>query len=396
MKHLKNVQRNVIVVNREDFPILDTGIIYFDNACMSLKPNQVINKVMEYYRNYPSCAGRSSHHLSTKLNDEVHKARNNLRKYFNAKSDNQIIFTKNTTESINLVANSFGLKPEDKVLISDKEHNSNLIPWQKQNLVILNSNDDNTFNLDLFKEKVEGIKLVALGHTSNLDGVTIPAKKIIKIAHKAGAKVLLDGAQSAPHKEVNLKSLDADFFACSGHKMLGPTGMGLLYAKEPNQLKPFIVGGETVVDSTYTTHTYEESPMKFEAGLQHYAGILGFGEASQYLKKIIVKVEKQETKLNTILTDELKDHVNIIGPLDPKLRAGIFNFTVDGMDPHEISIMLDTTRKILIRSGAHCVHSWFNKHKIKGSARASLYFYNTEDECMKFVRELKKILVHFK
>ncbi len=381
-------------MNRDDFPILNTGIIYFDNACMSLKPNAVINKVMEYYRNYPACAGRSSHHLSTKLNDEVDKSRTILKKFFNAKKVNQLCFTKNTTESINLVANSLNVK--DKILISDKEHNSNLIPWQKFKLNILNSKSDNTFDLDLFKEKVEGVSLVALGQTSNLDGVTIPAKKIIKIAHRAGAKVLLDGAQSAPHKIIDLKSLGVDFFACSGHKMLGPTGIGLLYAKNPEELKPFIVGGETVVDSKYTKATFEEPPMKFEAGLQHYAGILGFGEAALYLKKIIKKIEKHEIKLNKILTDELKDEVSIIGPEDPKQRGGIFNFTMDSFDSHEISIMLDTTKKILIRSGAHCVHSWYNKHNMKGSARASLYFYNSEDECHKFIEQVKQIKHHFK
>lgn len=389
---------------REDFPILNNdkkSIVYFDNSCMTLRPRQVVETMNKYYYEYPACAGRSMHKLGNKITDEVAIARKNIRKFINAKSDEELIFTKNTTESINLIANSFNFKEGDKILITDKEHNSNLLPWQiiakKKKLIldVVNSNSDNTFDMSEFEKKVEGAKFVSMVHTSNLDGVTNPANEIIKKAHKEGSLVMLDAAQSAPHKEVDVKKLGADFIAFSGHKMLGPSGIGAMYGKKKLllELNPFLVGGETVKNTTFTDQTWEDLPNRFEAGLQNYAGILGFSEAVNYLKRIGLKnIEKHELKLTKQLSDGLSEikETSIIGP-DSELRGGITSFNLNHYDPHQIALLMDNSANVMLRSGAHCVHSWFNKHKLEGSIRASLYFYNTEEEVEYFIDKLKKV-----
>ncbi len=379
---------------REDFPSIKKGI-YFDSACMSLKPRQVIDKLNEYYYEYPACAGRSAHQFATKVEEEVLNARNQVKKLINAKSEKEIIFTRNTTEGINIVANSFN--KGDEVIISDKEHNSNLIPWIKKGVkvIVVDSNEDNTFNMDNFKKAfTEKTKLVSIVYTSNLDGVTNPIKEIVEFAHSKGVKVLVDAAQAVPHKVVDVKTLDVDYLCFSGHKMLGPTGTGVLYGKEEllEKLPQFIVGGETVIDSTYSDYKEEGLPMKFEAGLQDYAGIIALGEACKYLRKVgLNKINKHEIKLNKIITDGLPE-VELIGPKDPALRGGIFSFNIKGMDPHHVSRILDKSANIMTRSGAHCCHSWFNKRNLPGSVRASLYLYNTEEEAKLFVEEVKKVI----
>lgn len=382
---------------RVDFEILQSKKppIYFDSACMSLKPNQVINKITEYYKEYPACAGRSNHKLSNRVATEVSYARHEIAKLIGAK-DHEIIFTRNATEGINIVANS--IKKGDEIIISDKEHNSNLIPWLNKEckVKVINSNEDNTFNLEEYERKISSkTTLVAIQHVSNLDGVTNPIKEIIKIAHKHNVKVLVDGCQAIPHKEINVKKLDADYYVFSGHKMFGPTGTGVLYAKKEllEELPQFLVGGETVLDSTFDSFTKEKVPNKFEAGLQDYAGIIGFGEAVKYLRKIGQKnIEKHEIKLNDIATKELENVIDIIGPKDAKLRGGILNFTIKDWDAHDLSLMLDKAANIQTRSGAHCCHSWFNKHNLNGSIRASFYVYNTEEEVIEFVQKLKEII----
>ncbi|VVB81922.1 Cysteine desulfurase [uncultured archaeon] len=383
---------------REDFPVLQKKIIYMDSACMSLKPRQVIQALNSYYNDFPACGERSEHQLGRKVTEAVDSARRSVAKFINAAPE-EIIFTKNTTEAINLVANSLDLKKDDIVLTTDKEHNSNLLPWRKFNHQFVKSKPDNTFDLVAFEKKVKGAKLVAMGHTSNLDGVSIPAKEIIDIAHKHGALVLLDGAQSVPHKEIDVRKLDVDFLAFSGHKMCGPTGTGVLYGRLDllEKMKPFIVGGGTVKNSWYDKQEWEDVPHRFEAGLQDYAGIIGLGEACRYLQGIGMKnIEKHELELNKKITDALADEVRLIGPKDPALRSGIFSFNIEGMDMHEIAGILDNSANIAVRAGNHCVHSWFNAHNLKGSVRASVYFYNTLEEVEKFVVEMKKILKFLK
>jgi len=370
---------------KEDFPVIENIGIYLDSSCMSLKPKQVINKINEYYNEYPACGERSMHKLGNKVTKEVEKARETIKKFINAKHTEEIIFTKNTTEAINLVANSFKF---NKVLITDREHNSNFLPWTKHNFEVLDSKEDFTFDLEKFKEKVKEVDLVSFVYTSNLDGYTLPVKEIIEIAHKNNVKVMLDAAQAAPHRKIDVKDLDVDFLAFSGHKMLGPTGTGVLYAKKEilEEMQPFILGGGTIFDADYKSYKLEKLPHRFEAGLQDYAGIIGLGEAAKYLMKIGLKnIEEHEISLSKLIN---KDGLNQIGY---KGDTGIFSFEIPGMDVHETASILAETKNIAIRSGAHCMHPWFNKNNLKGSARASIYLYNTKEEIQILNNELEKL-----
>lgn len=393
---------------REDFPILrkkidGKSIIYLDNACMTLKPKQVIESMNDYYLNYPACAGRSIHKLGTEVTIKYEESREKIRKFLNAKQTKEIIFTKNTTESINLVARSLKLNKGDMVITTDKEHNSNLIPWHVQKKVrgishkIVESKDDNTFDLEKFENMMnKNVKLVSMVHTSNLDGYTIPADKIIKIAHEYGALVMLDGAQSASRISTDIQKLDVDFFALSLHKMLGPTGIGVLYGKYHllNQLEPFIVGGDTVEMSSYDSYTLLDVPEKFEAGLQNYAGVIGAGAAVDFILNIGKRnIDRYGYELNRFLTDELRGmpEISIIGPIDPKLRSGILSFNIKNNDPHDVAMHLDDSN-IMVRSGVFCVHSWFKAHNLNGAVRASFYLYNTKEECEIFVEKIKEIV----
>ena len=387
---------------RQDFPILakkfnNKPIIYFDSACMSLKPQSVLDAMSEYYTDYTACVGRSAHKLGRTATERYSLAREKIAKFIGAKPE-EIVFTRNTTEGINLIAHCLDFKSGDSVLTTDKEHNSNLLPWQMLSGIkhkICYSKSDGTFNLEDFKKSFPA-KLVSMVHTSNVDGVTIPAKDIIKIAHDNKSLVLLDAAQSIPHKKIDVKKLDADFIAFSGHKMLGPTGVGVLYGKYEllEKLKPFMVGGNTVKNTTYTEHEFLKPPEKFEAGLQNYAGAIGFGAAVDYLQKIgLENIESHEIELNKVISAGISGipGLKILGPQNPELRSGIISFLIDGMDIHYIAQMLDKIENIAVRSGQHCVHSWYNANKLPGSVRASLYLYNTKDEARVFVETLKKI-----
>jgi cysteine desulfurase/selenocysteine lyase len=380
---------------RKDFACLEQKPkpVYLDSACQSLRPKVVTDKIQEYYDKYPACAGRSWHDWGQRVTEEIKKARSIAQKFFSAKSADEIIFTRNTTEGINLISNSLNLKGK-KVILSDKEHNSNLLPWQKLSKSGVPFEQVAFGDTAALQKKISNAGLVSMTMTSNVDGTSIPAKEIIDIAHKNGALVLLDAAQSAPHSEINVKKLDVDFLACSGHKMLGPSGTGILYGKKEllEKLNHFMVGGETVKDSTYTTAEWEPAPAKFEAGLQDYAGILGLGAAMEYLQKIgLSEIHKHETALNKRITEAVGDKVQLIGPKDPELRSGIFSFLIKNMDLHTAAMMISKSHNIMIRSGAHCVHSWFHANKLPGSCRASLYIYNNEEDCDVFIDAVKKI-----
>lgn len=381
---------------RKDFKCLEQKPkpVYFDSACQSLRPVQVTDKMQEYYDKYPACALRSWHDWAQKATEEVKKARTTARKFINAKSDEEIIFTRNTTEGINLIANTLDLKGK-KVIITDKEHNSNLLPWQKLAKTGIKFENAKFGGIEDLKKKISGAGLVSMTMTSNADGTSIPSEEIIEIAHKNGALVLLDAAQSAPHQEINARKLDADFIAFSGHKMLGPSGTGILYGKKEllQKLPPFLVGGDTVKDTTYTTAEFAGLPEKFEAGLQNYAGIIGLGAAMEYLKKIgLDSIHKHEISLNKKITDAIGDKVQLIGPKEPELRGGIFSFNIKNMDSHTVSMLINKSHNIMTRSGMHCVHSWFHANNLPGSCRASLYVYNTEEECDSFIDAVKKLI----
>lgn len=390
---------------RKDFPFFSSNgkVICFDNACSTLRPLSVIDAVSEYYRDYPVCAGRSSYSLAVSLTEKCEASRKLIAKFINAKNPKEIVFVKNATEGINLVAHSLKLKDGDIVLTTDKEHNSNIVPWQmlkgKKGIVqnVVFSNEDNTFNLESFKEAMSSkVKLVAMVWTSNLDGVTNPAREIIEIAHQHGSKVLLDATQVAGHHKIDVADLGVDFLVFSGHKILGPCGVGVLYGKQNllDELDPFLVGGGTVSYSDYDRHEILAAPEKFEAGIQDYAGIIGLGEAVKYLEKVgLENIAKHEYELNKFITSELQknDHIKIIGPADAVLRGGVFSFWIEGMESHQVAIMLEQIGGIMVRSGQHCVNSWFNAKGIKSSVRASVYFYNTMDEARIFVDAVNKI-----
>ena len=378
----------------QDFP-LTKKLTYLDSACMALRPNQVIDAITEYYTDFPGCGGRSSHQISKKVTEKVMATRKKVAKFINAKKVEEIIFTKNTTEGINLLVHSLKGK---KVLLGPREHNSNLIPWLKHKKVeTINENPDHTIDLEDFKNKVKHTDIVSINWVSNLDGYIAPIKEIIKIAHKHKKIVIVDAAQAAPHMEINVKKLDVDFLVFSGHKMLGPTGTGVLYGKLNllNELEPYNLGGDTVYDSTYKDYKIEEVPARFEAGLQNYAGIIGLGAAIDYINKAkIKKIEKHCNELTKYMHEKAKG-LEIVGVKDIKKKTSILNFKIPGVNPHDIAMLLDA-ENICVRSGAHCVHSWYNKNKIDGSVRASAYLYTTKqdiDRLFKSLEKVKKVLL---
>ncbi|MEA4812065.1 MAG: cysteine desulfurase [Anaerolineaceae bacterium] len=392
----------------QDFPILfgqdgKRNIAYLDSACQSLRPLQVTKAIQHYYDISQACSGRSMHRLGAYATRMVDEARLTLAHFINAVRKEEVVFTRNTTEGINLIASSLQFNPGDVVLITDKEHNSNLIPWQRAVktkgivLKIIPSLPDNTFSLEAFQRLLSpSVKLISLAAMSNLDGVSLPLEKIITLAHAQGALVLVDGAQSVPHSKTDVQAMDLDFLVFSGHKMCGPTGTGVLYGKYAllDKMQPFLVGGDTVANSTYETCEFLSPPEKFEAGLQDYAGINGLAEAATYIQNVgFEEIQKSELALNQAVTAGIKSipGLHLIGPEEPRLRHGIASFYIDGIDSHRIALMLDEMAGVMVRSGMHCVHSWFNSRKISGSVRASFYFYNTLEDAEKLVANLIKI-----
>jgi len=391
---------------RKDFPLLnsDDNPIYLDSACMTLRPQPVIDALTDYYTNYPACGGRSVHKLSWQVTENFEIARDQIRRFMGAEKSSEIVFTKNATEGMNIVANGLNLKKGDKVLTSDKEHNANVVPWHHLakykgiKYEVLPARDNYYFDLEALKESLTSdTKLMSFVHTSNLDGHSNPAKEIIEICHDKGVKVMMDAAQSAPHKEVNVVDLDVDFAAVSAHKFCGPSGMGALYGKyeELEKLIPTYVGGSTVVNSSYEDYELLPPPSCFEAGLQDYAGAIGSGVAADYVMGVgRDNISEHENKLNTIMTNKLKDldGISVVGPEDVSQRGGIFSFNIEGWDPTEVAMHLDEKYNIAIRSGMHCVHSWFNSREIEGTARASAYLYNSESDIIKFTDAIEDTL----
>ena len=389
---------------RKDFPLLnkENSTIYLDSACMTLRPQEVIDSINEYYTEYPACGGRSVHKLSWQVTEKFEIARDSLRKFVGAEQSSEIVFTKNATEGMNIVANGLKLKEGDQVLTTDKEHNANVVPWHhlsKYNGIkydVLPSKDNYYFDIEALKESLNSkTKLFSFVHTSNLDGCTNPGKEIVEICHDKGVRVMMDIAQSAPHKEVDVIDLDVDFAAASAHKFCGPSGMGILYGKydELESLVPTYVGGSTVTNTTYKDYKLLPPPSCFEAGLQDYAGAIGSGVAAEYIMKVgRDNIQEHENKLNRIMTDKLKDldAIDVVGPSDVGHRGVILSFNISGWDPTEVAMHLDEENNIAIRSGMHCVHSWFNSRGINGTARASAYLYNNEEDVLSFASAIEE------
>jgi cysteine desulfurase/selenocysteine lyase len=382
---------------RRDFPLLRDGrLVYFDNACMALRPQVVIDAVTAYYTDYPACGERSLHHLGRRVDEEVSLAREAARRLLHARHDEEIVFTHNTTHAINLVAQSFPFSPGDVVVTSDQEHNSNLLPWQQLSRRGISHRTVAFGDPDALRAALTPqVKLVSMVMTSNLDGASIDARRTVEIVHEAGIPILLDAAQAAPHQPLDVRALGVDFLACSGHKMLGPSGTGLLYGKRDAlaRLRPTLVGGGTVDDSTLQGATYREGPERFEAGLQNYAGIVGLRHAIEYLERVGREaIHAHERRLTRQLQDGLERYpdITIFGP-PAERRGGITSFAFAAVDVHDVCLLLDRSAGIAVRSGRHCVHSWFNKHGVEGTVRVSLYLYNTEQEVGAFLTALAKV-----
>lgn len=394
---------------RKDFPILEKPaggkpLIYMDSACMSLKPFQVTEAMMRYYNEFPACAGRSVHRMGRQLEEARARSREAMKKFIGAKKAEELIFTRNTTEGLNLVISSLGLKKGDAILTTDREHNSNLVPCQmlKERLGVshrvVRSRKDETFDMDAFISMLKpDVRLVSFVHTSNIDGYTLPVKEIIKAAHDNSSLVCLDAAQAVPHTEVDCRRLGADFLAFSGHKMLGPTGTGVLYVKHENyeRMHEFMVGGETVEWTTYESHKFLKPPERFEAGLQNYAGEIGMAAAAEYISRVGKgNIEKHEKAMTARMHEGLSaiNGIRIAGVQKPEMRGGITSFTVDGIGFHHAAMLLDRNFGIAVRSGQHCAHSWFKDRGIEGTVRASLYLYNTMEEVDAFIEAMGKII----
>lgn len=375
---------------KSDFPVLEKEIVYLDSACMSLRPQCVIDEVVSYYSDYGACSGRSMHELGIMTARKVEGARSSLAEFVGVNPD-AVVFTKNTTESLNLLACSLSLSKGDTVLTSDIEHNSNLVPWQMREGIRhkVFFTENGRVNLDHFAESVKGVKVVSVVHTSNFLGTTLPVREMAKISHEAGATFVLDAAQSVPHMPVDFSKLGVDFAAFSVHKMCGPTGVGVLYGKNLEDLSPFMVGGDTVSDTTYESFTLRKPPHLFEAGLQNYAGIIGGGAAAEYLMKVgTEKIHRHEKKLSAMMRDGLSPLVKLVSTED---SCSIATFTSKA-NAHDIAMVLSSTANVFVRSGQMCAHSWFNAHGIDSAVRASTYLYNTKEDISVLTETLESVL----
>ncbi|PGM92526.1 MULTISPECIES: cysteine desulfurase SufS [Bacillus cereus group] len=396
---------------RKQFPILDQKVngkqlVYFDSAATSQKPIQVIETLERYYKEYNSNVHRGVHTLGTKATDAYEGAREKVRKFINAKSMEEIIFTRGTTTALNTVAASYGLenvKEGDEIVISYMEHHSNIIPWQQvakktgATLKYLPLQLDGTISLEDVRQTVTpNTKIVSIMHVSNVLGTINPVKEIGAIAHENGAIMIVDGAQSAPHMKVDVQDLNCDFYALSAHKMCGPTGVGVLYGKKEllNNMEPIEFGGEMIDFVDLQESTWKELPWKFEAGTPIIGNAIGLGAAIDFLEEIgLHNIEKHEHELAQYALERLSevDGVTIYGP---KHRAGLVTFNIDDVHPHDVATVLDV-EGIAVRAGHHCAQPLMKWLKASSTARASFYLYNTKEEIDTFVESLIKTKEYF-
>ena len=390
---------------RKDFPIFkSTDCVYLDNAATSQRPQSVIDAVSGFYTHANANPLRGLYDLSMKATERYESARKKVAAFIGAKSADEIIFTRNTTESINLAAYSYGdaVNEGDEIVISIMEHHSNLLPWQrlakekKARLVFMEPDEFGVISEKEIEEKIgEKAKIVAIAQVSNVMGIRNPVERIIDRAHKMGAVVLVDGAQSVPHMNVNVAELDADMFAFSSHKMMGPMGIGVLYVKKNimENMKPFLMGGEMIEYVTREDATFAELPHKFEAGTVNAADAYGLDAAIDYLNNVGYDyIEKRDTKLVTRIIQGMKKmgHITIYGSENPIEHNGIVTFNVEGVHPHDVSSVLNEDG-VCIRAGHHCAQPLMQFLNVGSTARASVYFYNTEDEIDRFLDCLSKV-----
>lgn len=421
---------------RKDFPALarrrrGKPPIYLNNTCMTLRPRSVIDAITRYYEEFPTCGGgrtEGARNLNNWFLEELHEhevaAREALRRLVNAASADEMVWTRNTTEAMNILGRGWHLEPGDRVVMSEREHNSCLVPWLEverrlrdragdPNLRVVETFDlapDGAFDLSKALPKITpGVKVVVVGHSSNLDGTTIPdvdVKALAAAAHKVGAILVLDAAQSVPHRRVDVRALDVDFLACSLHKMCGPTGIGALYGRADvlARVNPVIVGGDTIQDTWHDRVTYKRPPGRFEAGLQDYAGMLGTTAAIEYVMDRVgfESIEAHERRLNRYLTERLRpledDRFWILGPRDPDLRGGVLTMTSPlGSILNAIERIASEESNVMLRKGMFCVNAYLHKRfdatgTAKNNLRASMYFYNTEEEVEVLAKVVERVV----
>ncbi|RZI48989.1 cysteine desulfurase [Lactococcus kimchii] len=392
---------------RKDFPILaqsvnDEPLVYLDNAATTQKPTAVLDVIRRYYDQDNANVHRGVHTLAERATADYEAAREKVRAFINAKSTKEVLFTRGTTTSLNWVAQFAGqiLKAGDEIVISILEHHSNIVPWQevaKRTGAILKFvylKDGELDMSDLRNKITDRTKFVSIAHVSNVLGVINPIKEIAAYAHEHGAYMVVDGAQSTPHMAVDVQDLDADFFAFSGHKMMGPTGIGVLYGKQDllNQFEPVEFGGE-MIDFVYESHsTWTELPWKFEAGTPNIAGAIGLGATIDYLHEIgLDAVHQHEQELVDYILPKLQEieGLTIYGPTDRAKRTGVIAFNIAGLHPHDVATALDM-EGVAVRAGHHCAQPLLNYLDTPATARASFYIYNTKADCDKLVEALQK------
>ena len=391
---------------RDEFPMLAKTmhghpLIYFDSAATAQKPNCVIDAMTDFYRNHYGTVHRAVYQLATRSTEEYQKTRQKVRAFLHASKDEEIIFTRGTTESINMVAYSFGkafVKPGDEIVISAMEHHSNIVPWQilcedrGAILKVIPMNEKGELLLNDYRELLNSrTRLVAVTHVSNSLGTVNPIKQIVTMAHEVGAKVLVDGAQSAPHLKIDVQELDADFFVFSGHKLMGPTGIGILYGKSEllNQMPPYQGGGDMIESVCFSKTTYNVLPFKFEAGTPMIAEVMGLGAAIDYIQNIGVEtIEQQEHALLLYATAQMEQipALRIIGQAPEK--GALISFILEGVHPLDIGSFLNF-KGIAIRTGHHCAQPVMRFFNVPATARASFAFYNTKEEIDFFISSLR-------
>ena len=392
---------------KDDFPILsqqinDKPLIYLDNASTTQKPSSVIKKIEDYYKNTNSNIHRGVHYLSQKSTEEYENSRIKIHEFIGSKSSKEIVFVKGTTEAINLVANSY-VKPllskGDNVIISQMEHHANIVPWQmiakeKQSEIrIIPMNKKGELILDKLDELIDkNTKFISVNHVSNTLGTINPVEKLIDIAHENNIQIMIDGAQAVQHMEVNVKEMNTDFYCFSGHKMYGPTGIGILYGKQEilENMQPYQGGGDMIKSVTFEKTIYNDVPNRFEAGTPNIAGAIGLGKAIDFIEGITIeKIEQREMKLLNYATEMISsiDNVRIIGNSDNK--ASVISFIIDKIHPHDIGTIMDKLG-IAIRAGHHCTQPIMDFYEIPATARASFAIYNTKEDIDKLVEAIEK------
>ena len=394
---------------RDDFPILKSRInnhqlVYFDNAATTQKPQSVIDGISNYYKSYNANIHRGIHSLAEKATEEFEETRSLVKEFINASSENEIIFTRGTTEGINLISSSlskFYLNEGDEIIISEMEHHSIIVPWKmiadenKLNLKVINVSENGEIDMDHFKSLIsEKTKLVSIVYISNTLGTINPVKKIIEKCKENNILSVVDGAQSSAHKKIDVTDLNCDFYVFSAHKMYGPTGVGVVYGKEEilEKMPPYMGGGEMIKDVSFSNTSYNNLPYKFEAGTPNIGDVIGFKEAINYIKNIgIDNIETYEISLKKYTENALKkiDGIKVIGTA--KDKVGIFSFTTERVHYYDLGLLLDA-KGIALRTGHHCTQPLMDKYSLDGTARLSLAIYNSTEEVDYFVESLSNLI----